>query len=327
MRGCHPSSSVSRALTFGLALLLCAANAEAEGTPIAHGTVELIAENPWIEKQGIENQGIENQRIAAGHKCDVGLRFQLEKGWHIYWVNPGDSGEPPRVEWHLPAGLTAGTIEWPTPQRFATSSSIVDYGYENAVLLIVPTHVDARLAAQGTTRLDAEVKLLVCSHEMCIPGKAELSLVLPIKSQRAVPDARSNVSSTAELFNAARKSLPRAAPANWRFSVADANDSFVLTAKLGHQVTQAVFFPLAESQIENAAPQKLVPIATGFRLTLRKSDQLVKPIERLKGVLVLSGDRSHLDQSYLIDVPFTKPGAARSSFDIGIHPVQSLYNP
>jgi DsbC/DsbD-like thiol-disulfide interchange protein len=183
-------------------------------------------------------------------------------------------------------------------------------------------HVDSRLAAQGTTRLDAEVTLLVCSHEMCIPGKAELSLVLPIKSQPAVPDAR-----TAELFNAARKSLPRAAPANWRFSVADANDSFVLTAKLGHQVTHAVFFPLAESQIENAAPQKLVPIATGFRLTLRKSDQLVKPIERLMGVLVLSGDRSHRDQSYLIDVPFTKPGAARSSFDIGIHPVQSLYNP
>jgi hypothetical protein len=50
--------------------------------------------------------------------------------------------------------------------------------------------------------------------------------------------------------------------------------------------------------MDNAAAQKLLPVRTGFRLTLRKSDQLLKPIGRLKGVLVLSGG-----QAYLIDVP------------------------
>ncbi len=304
---------MARVFTFGLALLLCAASAWAAGTPIPHGTLELIA-----EKQG----------IAAGRKFDVGLRFQLEKGWHIYWVNPGDSGEPPRVEWQLPAGLTAGAIEWPTPRRFETSS-IVDYGYEDAVLLIVPMHAEASLAAQPTARLDAKVRLLVCSHEMCIPSKAELSLTLPIKAQPPAPDARSIALSTADLFAATRKSLPRPAPGNWKFSVTDVGDSFVLTANIGqrntgHQVTQAVFFPLAESQIENAAPQKLSPVAGGFRLTLRKSSQLLKPIARLKGVLVLSSEHSQVDQSYLIDVPVSKPGAMRSSYDLGIHPVESL---
>jgi thiol:disulfide interchange protein DsbD len=192
----------------------------------------------------------------------------------------------------------------------------VDYGYEDAVLLIVPLHAAASLAVQPPVQLGAEVRLLVCSHEMCIPGKAELSLTLPIKSQPPAPDAQTL---DADLFTATRKSLPRPAPGNWKFSVADANDSFVLTANLGHQITQAIFFPLAESQIENAAPQKLLPVAAGFRLTLRKSDRLLKPIARLKGVLVLSADRS-----YLIDVPLSKPGAARSSSGIGIHPVQSL---
>jgi DsbC/DsbD-like thiol-disulfide interchange protein len=80
---------------------------------------------------------------------------------------------------------------------------------------------------------------------MCIPGKAELSLTLPIKSQPPAPDAQ-----TIDLFTATRKSLPRPVPGNWRFSVADAHDSFVLTANLGHQITQAIFFPLAESQID-----------------------------------------------------------------------------
>jgi DsbC/DsbD-like thiol-disulfide interchange protein len=308
MRWWNPSSGFYRALTYGATLLLCAAVAQAESTPIPHGTLELIARKQWI---------------AAGHTLDLGLRIQLEKGWHIYWVNPGDSGEPPRVEWQLPAGLTAGSMEWPTPRRLETSR-IVDYGYEDAVLLIVPMHAEANLAAQQPARLGAEVRLLVCSHEMCIPGKAQLSLTLPIKSQPPAPnaptiDARNLDARTNDLFTATRKSLPRPAPRNWRFSVADANDSFVLSANLGHRITQAVFFPLAESQIENAAPQKLLPVATGFRLTLRKSDQLLKPIGKLKGVLVLSADRS-----YLIDVPLSKPGAARSSSGIGIHPVQSL---
>jgi len=304
MQGRSPSSGFYRALTCGAALLLCAASAQAEGTPIPHGTLELIARNQWI---------------AAGQTLDLGLRFQLEKGWHIYWVNPGDSGEPPHVEWQLPAGLTAGAMEWPTPRRLETAS-IVDYGYEDTVLLIVPLHAAASLAAQQPARLGAEVKLLVCSHEMCIPGKAELSLTLPVKTQPAAPDA-----GTVDLFTAARKAMPRPAPGNWRFRLADANDSFVLSVNLGHQitghrVTQAIFFPLAESQIENAAPQELLPVATGFRLTLRKSDRLLKPIERLKGLLVLSADRS-----YWIDVPLGKPGAARSKAATVLESTQ--YNP
>ena len=278
-------------------MLLCVANARASGTSIPHGTLELVAENQWI---------------AAGHDFNLGLHFQLEKGWHIYWVNPGDSGEPLRVKWQLPVGLSVGAIEWPTPRRLGTPT-IVDFGYEDEVTLIVPMHAEASLASQQPAQFAAEVRVLVC-REICIPGKAQLSLTLSFKSQSPAPDPR-----TSNLFAAARKSLPQPAPRSWRFSLDDAKDSFVLSANVGRQITQAVFFPIAESQIDNAAPQKLVPVATGFRLTLRKSDQLRNPIERLKGVLVLSGDRS-----YLIDVPLGKPGAAKNTHDIGIYAAQFL---
>jgi DsbC/DsbD-like thiol-disulfide interchange protein len=287
----------SRALTLVVSLLLCSLGAQAAGTPIPHGTLDLVAENQWITE---------------GHDFNLGLHFQLEKGWHIYWLNPGDSGEPPRVKWQLPAGLAAGPIEWPTPRRLGTPS-IVDFGYEDEVTLIVPMHADARLTPQGPAQFGAEVKVLVC-REICIPGKAQLWLTLPVKSQAPVPDAR-----TRDLFAAARKSLPQPAPRNWKFSVGDAKDSLVLSANVGHQITQAVFFPLAESQIDNTAPQKLAPTAAGFRLTLRKSAQLLKPIERLKGVLVLSADRA-----YLVDAPLSKPGAAKNIRDVGIYAAQSL---
>jgi thiol:disulfide interchange protein DsbD len=243
----------------------------------------------------------ENQSTAAGHELYLGLHFQLEKGWHIYWVNPGDSGEPPRIKWQLPPNTTVGEIEWPTPRRLGTPS-IVDFGYEDEVTLIVPIHAPASLKSQQSAQIGAEVKVLVC-REICIPGKAQLSLTLPVESRAAAPDARNS-----SLFAAARKSLPRPAPRSWKFSVADAGNSFVLTANLGHQVSQAVFFPLAESQIDNAAPQNLLPASAGFRLTLRKSDQLRKPTARLKGVLVLSAA-----QAYIIDVPLGSPGAAENA--------------
>ena len=296
MRRRNRFRNFSLALVLAAALLLCKVNVQAAGIPIPHGTVELVTESQWIE---------------PGHELHVGLHFQLEKGWHIYWRNPGDSGEPPRVTWQAPAGLTPGEMQWPAPRRLGTSS-IVDFGYEDAVTLIVPVHADSGLAVQPSVQLGAQIKVLVC-REMCIPGKAQVSLTLPIRSQTPAPDDHAR-----ELFAAARKSLPQPAPANWKFSVSDAKDSFVLTVNAGREITQVTFFPLAESQIDNAAPQKPVATATGFRLTLRKSDRLLKPIERLNGVLELSANRS-----YWIDVPLSKTGTAKTSRDLGTHPALS----
>jgi DsbC/DsbD-like thiol-disulfide interchange protein len=301
MRQRDPRPGFCRALTLAVASLFCAVGARAAGAPIPHGTLELVAENQWI---------------TAGRTIHVGLHFQLEKGWHVYWVNPGDSGEPPRVKWQLPAGVTAGEMEWPTPRRLGTAT-IVDFGYEDDVMLIVPLRAWAGVVAQGpgqgTAQLSAEVKVLVC-REMCIPGKAQVSLTLPVKSQAPAPDAQ-----TAALFAAARRAVPRPAPANWRISVADARDSFALAAKLGQGVPQAIFFPLEESQIKDAAPQQFVAVPGGFRLTLQKSDQLLKPIARLRGVLVLAGDRG-----YIIDVPVSKAVAARHEYGIEIGPAEPL---
>ena len=274
-----------RALAFAAAaLLLCATGARAAGAPIPHGSLELVSENQWI---------------APGYAIHLGLHFQLEKGWHIYWVNPGDSGEPPRVQWQLPAGVKADEIEWPTPRRLGTSS-IVDFGYEDGVTLLVPLDAAAGFAAPGPVQIGAEVKVLVC-REICIPGKAQLSLTLAVKSQ--APETNPQ---PAELFAAARRAMPRSAPVNWRIRVTDARDSLQLFANVGRPVTRVEFFPAVESQINNSEPQQFVAMAGGFRLTLAKSDQLLKPIARLKGVLVLAGDRG-----YIIDVPVNKAVAAR----------------
>src|SRR5215471_52469 len=69
----------------------------------------------------------------------LGVHFALEKDWHVYWVNPGDSGQPPVLKWQLPAGFTAGEIKWPVPEKLKRST-LADYGYQDDVVLLVPVH-------------------------------------------------------------------------------------------------------------------------------------------------------------------------------------------
>ena len=54
---------------------------------------------------------------------------------------PGDSGLTPKIKWQLPAGIKAGDIHWPYPQRLNTGP-LTSYGYEHEVLLLVPVTVD-----------------------------------------------------------------------------------------------------------------------------------------------------------------------------------------
>jgi DsbC/DsbD-like thiol-disulfide interchange protein len=241
---------------------------------IPHGNVELVADS---------------QSIHPGGSFEAGLHFTLEKGWHIYWINPGDAGEPPRVKWNLPLGLSAGDIRWPVPQPLPAYTTM-DFGYEGEVLLAVPMKVAAGLKP-GTAELKADLKLIVC-REVCIPGKAQLSLNLPVERRALSPNPASQA-----LFASTQRRLAQPAPPFWHLAVSDDGDRFHLVAKTGTPVKQAFFFPLDANQIENAAPQTLNPSNHGFELTLKKSNQLVGAIPSLKGVLGMG------EKGYIINVP------------------------
>ncbi len=222
----------------------------------------------------------------------LGLHFKLERGWHIYWSNPGDSGEPPRITWQLPRGISAGDMEWPAPHKMG-ASTIINYVYDGDVVLLIPLHAAETTVPANQARLNASVRFLICSDQMCVPGKAQLALELPVRAQPPAPD-----SSVQAMFAAARARLPRPAPASWKVTAHEQKDSFVVDVIAGHEIAQAYFYPLDESQIDNAAPQGFAGNAKGARLTLRKSDQLVTHISRLRGVLVLQSG-----ESYVIDAP------------------------
>ncbi len=255
------------------ALLTMSLAARADATPrdqvrALHTTVQLIAER---------------DAIVPGRSVWLGVRFVLEPGWHIYWLNPGDSGSPPTIAWRLPPGVAAGPIEWPAPERIPVSS-LVNYGYDGDVVLATELRAPARLKAGETMVLGAGVKWLVC-QEVCVPGQADLELPLPVE-----PSSRPGPS--AALIARARARVPREAPAGWKARARAEGDFFVVSIETGRSEREGVFFPLEVSQINDSAPQRVTPLDRGLRFTLRKSNQLIAAPATLRGVVRLSDGRT-----------------------------------
>ncbi len=228
--------------------------------------------------------------IQPGRILRVGLHFTLEKGWHIYWINPGDSGEPPRIQWQLPASFRAGSIQWPAPRRIQ-DHSLTDYGYEEEALLIVPISIPSRLQSHEI-KLGATAKWLVC-RDSCIPEQASLNLSLPVRDAGA-----QSRSPWHRLFVTTQGQIPEPAPKRWKLRAIAEKDRFILEARTGKPERQASFFPLEPDQIENAAPQEVSSYSGGVRISLHKSDQLMQPISTLRGVIVVNSG-----QAYVVAAP------------------------
>jgi len=111
-------------------------------------------------------------------KLRIGLYFKIEPGWYLYWLNPGEAGLPPQVEWKLPPGFSLTSLEFPTPEKFLSSGYVV-YGYKNELLLLADFSIPEAFSfpARETTVIQARINWMVC-QESCLIGQRELELDL-----------------------------------------------------------------------------------------------------------------------------------------------------
>jgi thiol:disulfide interchange protein/DsbC/DsbD-like thiol-disulfide interchange protein len=220
--------------------------------------------------------------IAPGQPFWVGIRLRIKQGWHVYWRNPGDSGEGVTVAWQLPPGFAADPIAWPTPSRIPVAH-LVNFGYEHETTLLARIVPPATLAAGTPVGLEADVAWLVCEKE-CIPGEARLSLTLPV----AAPGASTSLDPrTRALFDAARAALPQAAPWPARLDVGPDWVTLSVSAPTLGGIRSATFFPYAETLIQHAAPQQLQVTSSSLALRMQRSALSTGLPPDAGGVLVL----------------------------------------
>ena len=231
-----------------------------------HLTIELVSASP---------------SIAPGSTLQAGLVFTLEEHWHVYWINAGEAGYPPKITWTLPAGITTGPMQFPIPSRLPVGP-LMDFGYEDEVAFPVQLTA-ASIVKPGPIHLDAIVDYLVC-RESCIPGKAHLGLNLTVDPNATPP------TQPAGALGEALTLLPKPLPSNFKITVTGGKTDFVITLTTGKRETHAEFYPFDQDQIANAAPQQIESLSDGVRLRVRRSEDLKTLPATLHGVFKLSDE-------------------------------------
>jgi thiol:disulfide interchange protein DsbD len=197
----HAPPGLARGLA--LAALLAAPAAASPQVPegaFAAGALE--GGEPRVEARLLVHP---DDEAAGAASLRVGVLFELDPGWHLYWRNPGESGLATELALEV-EGAEVGPLAWPAPEAFEESDGLfTTYGYAGAVLL----GAEARLAPPRARprEVRAEARLLVCRVE-CIP--AELSLARRVGAPGAAGAPR-DAGADAEvraLFAGAAASLP-----------------------------------------------------------------------------------------------------------------------
>jgi thiol:disulfide interchange protein DsbD len=230
-----------------------------------------------------------DQSVQPGRPFTVVVRLSHKPHWHTYWKNPGN-GLATSLQWTLPAGWTAGEIQWPVPQLVVDDDGhLTGTGYGGDLWLPVQITPPATLKAGEQAKIEVAAKWLMC-RDACMEGTAALSLELPIRETAPSVDPHWKA-----LFDRALSRVPRA-DEDWAFSAyrVGASIRLVLQPKSRVHATLSASSPLhffsENDLIAFEAPQTVSSAgAAQTVLSLDVSPDASAEATRLRGVLALPG--------------------------------------
>ncbi len=236
-------------------------------------SVESKAVTPHLEARLVS----ELSAVQPGKPFSVALHFKLKPGWHTYWQNPGDSGEPVKLRWVEDANFKAGRLEFPVPQRIERAP-LANYGYLGEVAFLTEIRPAKNLPAGSMLSLPVEASWLVCEEE-CIPEKARLELKLPVAGASLSDPEGAN------LIAVARQRLPRpwtGAMASLRTQGGELN---LVIPEASGKATDWEFFPLQAGVMENYPRPTAQRQGSDLEFQLRKSPAALTDLAGISGVL------------------------------------------
>ena len=96
-----------------------------------------------------------------------------DKGWHVYWKNPGASGAPTEFELEVPKGFVVGEPLFPRPTIFQSAEGAT-YGYNTQATIFIPVTAPEVLV-DGQVDFTVTTFWLSCKKN-CVMGEQTRSL-------------------------------------------------------------------------------------------------------------------------------------------------------
>lgn len=219
----------------------------------------------------------------------VAVRLKIDKEWHVYWKNPGETGAPLELNWDLPEGFQSGHSLWPFPQQF-TMADIKGFGYENEVILLTEIIPPAHFSPESKHQLKGNISWLVCSSTNCQPGSIPLSLEISgdTKSPLVIENHR-------PFFEQARSKIPLSSSPQLKAT----RKNGIVQIEIPYQgkvvkenLKEVYFFPEEQNIIDHSTDPIIAAAETNdrFLLKMKSSEETKDQNLLLKGVLVLHNE-------------------------------------
>jgi thiol:disulfide interchange protein len=177
----------------------------------------------------------------AAQAVTLAVVMRPEPGWHGYWKNPGEAGVETQAAWTLPAGVSAGPLQYPVPQTLLVGG-IMNYVYEGDHALLVDLKLPQGLAAGRRLPVGVKLDYLVCTKEICVPESAT------VKTEIVVGAPGADLARW-------RAAMPRPLSERAAFAVEGGKVRIGVPLPATASAEGVYFFPLAHKVLDYAAPQ------------------------------------------------------------------------
>ena len=205
----------------------------------------------------------------------VGVRLQMQDGWHTYWENPGDSGSPFEANWSTDDGVIVENVQWPTPVTIPYPP-LMTYGYEGDI--VFPFQVFRSQETELKT-ISVDFNFLICA-DICIPESASLSLDLSSASPSEILDNQIN--------NLPTKTI------NTNSSIE--GDNLVISFQSIESFSNAYLFPRESGNFFYPENQLLEQIdATNYKISIPLLDS---KLSAFSGILSLDGNGFQIKEQF-----------------------------
>ena len=203
--------------------------------------------------------------FVPGTSINIGLKVSMDKGWHTYWRNPGDSGGPIVIDWDLPKGFSVSDIKWPLPEKIEYPP-LMTYGYEDFVIYPMVLSIPDEYSDDY---FEMAADILICA-DVCIPESGKISSnLLDIESDSLIYEWLESIPS---------KSLPITTSLN--------DNNLEIKITFDKEIKEIYFFPDENNSIDYSSKQNFYKKDDDYFLSIKLFND---EFQNISGVLDIDG--------------------------------------